>query len=414
MDKQMNEKMTKTWNTALRILNPTEKELEHGLKLHENSLVIDTYGFGPAGIYEPEPANAAVKAGASEIELQNLHEDMIMTGYVKNPEHQKEYKLAWDVSGVNCIFRNAGQEGQAPLRLMKRLANFVYVTDMMRNFVPKVAVPDDIVRAAGKNGHCICLTCNGIPISEQWVSVEEEMQYIKYFFYFGSRMMHLTYNRRNMLGDGCAEPANAGLSDFGRTVIKEMNRLGIIVDVAHSGWKTSLEAAQASEQPIFASHTVCAGINPHCRAKPDEVIRAIVDKQGLIGICCISNFLGRTGDITALLDHIDYVVKNFGVDYAAIGTDVGYSLQLQDNISEKFIEGRKTRQPWRSFWPKEVIESFKHKVPDRVESLAWTNWPLFTTGLVQRGYSDKDIQKIIGGNALRVARQVFESGYKGL
>ena len=76
---------------------------------------------------------------------------------------------------------------------------------------------------------------NGVPLPQDWVSVEEELRYIRVFFQLGVRMMHLTYNRRNVIGDGCAEPGNAGLSDFGRAVVQEMNRVGVIVDVAHSG-----------------------------------------------------------------------------------------------------------------------------------------------------------------------------------
>ena len=91
---------------------------------------------------------------------------------------------------------------------------------------------------------------------QRWESAEEELHLLKLFFMMGIRMMHLTYNRRNMLGDGCAELANGGLSDFGAMAIREMNRVGIIVDVAHSGWQTSLEAVKASSKPVVASHSV--------------------------------------------------------------------------------------------------------------------------------------------------------------
>ena len=124
-----------------------------------------------------------------------------------------------------------------------------------------------------------------------------------------------------MLGDGCAEPSNAGLSDLGRAAIAEMNHVGVIVDVAHAGWQTSLEAARASTKPIVASHTACAALNRHIRGKPDEVIRAIVGTGGYVGICCVPAFLGGRGDLTALLDHIDHAVRAFGADHVAIGTD---------------------------------------------------------------------------------------------
>ena len=232
------------------------------------------------------------------------------------------------------------------------------------------------------------------------MSVEEELRYIRVFFQLGIRMMHVTYNRRNPLGDGCAETANGGLSDFGRAAVDEMNRVGVIVDVAHSGWQTSLEAAQRSSKPMVASHSTCGGIYPHIRSKPDEVIRAIVDTGGYIGICSIPRFLRRTGDIQALLDHVDYVVKKFGPDHAAIGTDVAYSSRHSAAETRKLPSRGPQRTRFAALWPEDDFQT----TAAMTASLAWTNWPLFTVGMVQRGYKDADIQKILGGNVLRVAR----------
>ena len=100
-----------------------------------------------------------------------------------------------------------------------------------------------------------------------------------------------------------------GLSDFGRQAIAEMNRQGVLVDIAHSGWQTSLEAAKVSTKPVVASHTTAAGLHHHIRSKPDEVLKALAESGGYAGICCISQFLGGKCDINAFLDHIDYVVN---------------------------------------------------------------------------------------------------------
>ena len=254
-----------------------------------------------------------------------------------------------------------------------------------------------------QNKHCLYLSGNGVPLPQDWVSVEEELRYVRIFFQLGIRMMHLTYNRRNMIGDGCAEPANGGLSDFGRAVVAEMNHVGVIVDVAHCGWQTSLEAAHVSERPIVASHTVCGALNSHIRSKPDNVIRAIVEKDGLIGICCIPSFLGGKADIGVMLDHIDYAVKTFGVEHVAIGTDVAYSSRSMAQDNKKIPRTPKSRNRWAGLWPPGSLSA----APKQRLTMAWTNWPLFTVGLVQRGYSDSDIQKILGGNVLRVARAVL-------
>jgi len=400
---EMNEKVKEAWEVALKILKPSRRELKRGLELHANSVVIDAYGFAPRSSVEGNKIRAAIEAGASETEIRDMIENMTMTRCVSDPAERAEFMAAWEAAGVTCILQNAGEEGQDIRRLIKRLAHFTYVTDMMSDFIKKAVVPDDIVAAKKQNKHCLYFSANGVPLPQDWISVEEELRYIEIFFQLGIRMMHLTYNRRNMIGDGCAEPANGGLSDFGKRVVAEMNRIGVIVDVSHSGWQTSLDAAKYSERPIVASHSGCCSVHEHIRCKPDYVIEAIADKGGYIGICCIPRFLGGSGDISAMLDHIDYIVENFGVDHVAIGTDVAYISKNMAQEYEKVPKRPKTRTPWSSLWPPDDFVT----TPEQTLSMAWTNWPLFTVGLVQRGYSDEEIQKIIGGNVLRVARAVL-------
>ena len=299
---------------------------------------------------------------------------------------------------MTCVFNNAGEEGQDPLRLIKRLARHTYTTDLMRGFVFKAAVPGDIVTAKREDRHCFYLTGNGVPLTQQWLSVEDELRYVRVFHQLGIRMMHLTYQRRNMIGDGCGEKSDAGLSDFGRQAIAEMNRVGVIPDCAHSGWKTSLEAARASARPVVASHSTCGAIYPHVRSKPDDVIKAIVDSGGYVGICCIPRYLRGSGDINAMLDHIDYVIKKFGPDAVAIGTDVAYTSQLSGAEQAKVPKRAKRREEFRMLWPEDDFKT----TSEMTESVAWTNWPLYTVGLVQRGHSDEVIRKVIGGNVMRV------------
>lgn len=396
-----NEVIESARQEAIKVLKPSEKDLERGLELHANSVVVESYGFCPRMAVDGDAMRAAMEAGASEMELQDMREDMMMTRAVNSAAERDEFLSAWRASGVTCVFQNAGEESQDPLRLIKRLARFTYLTDMLRDSVSRVAVPGEILVANKQNKQCLMFTGNGVPLTQQWNSVEDELRYVRIFFQLGIRMMHLTYNRRNMLGDGCAEPANAGLSDFGRAVIAEMNRVGVIVDVAHSGWQTSLEAAKASSKPMVASHSACAALNRHIRCKPDEVIRAIADTGGFIGICCIPSFLGRSHDLNAMLDHIDHVVKRFGADHVAIGTDVAYVSRANAAELRKLPKRGPARTRFEYFWPPNALGA------PRSDSMAWTNWPMFTVGMVQRGYSNTDIQKILGGNVLRVARAVL-------
>lgn len=399
-DFQMSQAMKNAYEVALKILNPTNTELEHGLELHRNSIVFETYGFQPTAAPDGKKMAEAINENASQVELNDLQEEMQMTGFVESQREREEFENAWKASGVTCVFQNAGEEGNEVGRLLKRLARYTYVTDMMRDFVGKAVTPEDIIRAKKENRRVLYFSGNGVPLPQDWVSAEEELRYIRVFYQLGIRMMHLTYNRRNMIGDGCAEPANGGLSDFGRLVVKEMNRVGVIVDIAHSSWQTSLEAARLSAKPMVASHTTATSLHDHIRSKPDDVIRAIADSGGYVGICCIPRFLGGTGDIAAMMKHIDYVVRKFGPDHVGIGTDKVHRSQYGAEEYEKIPSYRRPRPRWEALWPPDDFKT----TPEMVQSMAWTNWPLYTVGMVQLGYSDEDIQKILGGNALRVAK----------
>lgn len=401
LTQRLNPKITAAREAALQILKPSDKQLQRGLRLHAESLVFDSYGFAPRAAVDGRALARAAEDGASTIELKDLREEMTMTRVATDQVEQQEFRDAWRASGVTCIFQNAGEEGQDPLRLIKRLARFTYVTDLMRGFLSKAAVPDDVLLAKKEGRHCLYLTGNGVPLTQQWVSVPDELRYVRIFYQLGIRMMHLTYQRRNMIGDGCGEESDAGLSDFGKSAIAEMNRVGVIPDCAHSGWQTSLESAQVSNRPVVASHSVCGAIYPHIRSKPDNVIKSIADSGGYVGICCISRFLRGSGDITALLDHIDYAIRKFGADHVAIGTDVAY--QSQNASREQALVPKRPKRPaeFRTLWPVDDYKASKQAS----DSIAWTNWPLFTVGLMMRGHSDDVIRKVIGGNVMRVARE---------
>jgi membrane dipeptidase len=156
---------------------------------------------------------------------------------------------------------------------------------------------------------------------------------------------------------------------------------------------------------MVASHSAFGGVYSHFRGKPDEVVRAICDTGGFLGVCLISRFLGGEGDIAAMLRHLDYGIRTFGDEHVAIGTDVAYISRNEEterakipkqSVARPALSAGSTR--WEHLWP---ADSFVPK-PHAERSLAWTNWPLFTVGLVQQGHSDNTIRKILGENVLRV------------
>lgn len=403
----LNKKIEKSRQAALDLLKPSRKDLEHGLELHADSLVIESYGLAPRAAPDGDALKAAAEEGAPATEVREMLEQSYMTRMVTDAHQRAEYAETWEAAGVTCMLAAAGEECQSPMRLMRRLAHYTFAADMS-DVIDRAVTPDDIVEAKEKGRPCFYLTTNGVPLTENWESVEEELTYIRVFFELGARMMHLTYQRRNMIGDGAGETSNAGLSDFGRAVVAEMNRVGVIVDVAHSGWQTSLEAAQVSDHPVVASHSMCAALFPHIRSKPDEVIKALCDTGGYIGIVSAPGFLGGSNDLLAVLDHVDHVVKTFGAEHAAIGMDCCATASTYHSELRKMGD-LQARNRWRWLWQPGPTGSPPSNSHPGNASCYWTNWPYITVGLVQRGHSDADIRKIIGGNVLRVVREVFPS-----
>ena len=401
-DLPANESIRRPREAALRVLEPSDKELQHGLELHAASIVMEPYGFAPRSAWDGAAVARAMEAGASDEELEDMLDEMANCRFATDAAERREFVEAWKAAGMTCIFQNAGEECQDPVRLLRRLGHFTFALDMANDFLIRVTSAADILEAKRQGKAALALGMCGVPLVQRWNSAGDELRLIPVFFQLGVRMMHLTYNRRNMIGDGCGEASDAGLSDFGRAAVAEMNRVGVIVDVAHSGWRTSLEAAKASRRPMVASHSGAAALNKHFRCKPDEVLRAVADTGGLVGICAVGQFLGRTGDLNAMLDHIDYVARKVGVDHVAIATDYSYRSRTAGEEYRKIPRRRRLRPRWEALWPIPVATD-----GPRQDTMAWTNWPLFTVGLVKRGYSDADIQKIIGGNAVRVVRDSF-------
>lgn len=400
--------MRDEWETALRLLQPTQAELERGLSIHYDTLVAESYSLGLHSTVDCDFLNHEIQSGATPLEFKDLIEEEWMLGWLRSIADRQRFSDAWHQAGVSCLFINAGEEGNHPLRLLKRLARYIHLIDSMPELLRKVNSVADIRQARVEGKYSFCLTTNGVPVADDYIDVADAMQYIRVFAQLGVKMMHLTYNRRNLIGDGCAEPFDGGLSAFGHEVVHELNRLGIIIDLAHTGWRTCLDTCKASSQPVIVSHSAVHELSGHIRAKPDEVIRAVVESGGVFGITNYPAFLGRSGDIVAFIDHLDYAINRYGAEGVCVGTDRVYRVP-QTDLHEKLQTPPKARKQWEKLWPaQDPIFSPEWHKPEQTKSLSWTNWPLFTVGLIQRGHSEETIRKVLGENLLRVAGQVWK------
>jgi membrane dipeptidase len=230
--------------------------------------------------------------------------------------------------------------------------------------------------------------------------VESDVKNLDALYQAGTRCIQLTYNSRNLLGDGCTERTNAGLSDFGVAVVERMNELGIIVDLSHCGEATSRDGISLSKRPPAFTHTMCKAVYDHVRAKSDDLIKAMSNKGGMIGIATLGYFIGPTANTSFddYLRHVDHAVKVAGIDHVGLASD--YSI--------RGIEASHTRESWyvprltsfkpiyRVRWPPWIKEL---DPPERFRNIAH--------GLAKRSYKTGDIEKILGGNWNRYFGEVL-------
>lgn len=255
----------------------------------------------------------------------------------------------------------------------------------------RIVTTADEIKSAKRDG-AFALYANYQPVIPVLRSLEPfELAHRK-----GLRSFMLTYNRMDHVGVGCTERVDAGLSMFGVDVVARCNELGIVVDVSHCGPLTSIDACRMSRRPITASHTGAAALYPHPRNKRDDVLRAVADTGGVIGICAVPYFLSPEPDagIDSMLDHIDYVSQLVGWRHVGIGTD--WPIQAPDDVLLQTLgaPGYSDLVGWGRL-RRDVTQKLVGFTDCR-------DWPNITRGLVARGYNDEQVRGILGENALRV------------
>jgi membrane dipeptidase len=226
--------------------------------------------------------------------------------------------------------------------------------------------------------------------------IGQERERIRILYKLGLRTLQLTYMERNWLGDGCLEPENKGLTHFGMQVVRECNRLGILIDCSHVGQQTTLDAIRHSEKPIVISHTAIRAITENPRCVTDEQMKAVADKGGAIGITTFSPFIrtDRQPSLDDYLDHFDYAINLIGEDHVTFATD--------------WFDG-KTKANWATPWYyPEVTQGKKFGGLGLVGFSKRSELVNVVDGFLGRKYSAERIKKILGANFMRVLKEVWK------
>ena len=346
---------------------------DHALKLHNDSLVVDMH---------------------SDIHLDVIRSRGKGETRVLERRHYNRLKEA----GINTVVLSTPAKfGPDPYPyLTTPVHNFLSMADAIDQEIiesprcfTQILEADDILRAKDENKIGIILGLEGAE------AVTDDLALLRCYYRLGLRIMNLTWHQRNQISDGISEPSNSGLSNIGRKLIKEMNKLGIAIDVAHLSEAGVIDVLELSEQPIIASHANVRALCDHRRNLHDWQIKGIAEKGGLIGVVFLANFVSTENpNIFHVLDHVDYLKRLVGSNFIGIGPD--YTDYGQDMIiSARRVAGH-------------IMPLNDEYIPYAYGLEKATKLSNFTKGLVSRGYSDFEIRRILGENFLEFFRKIHK------
>jgi membrane dipeptidase len=232
--------------------------------------------------------------------------------------------------------------------------------------------------------------------------LNRDVENVDFFYNLGIRQIQLTYNSLNALGAGCTERVDVGLSDFGVAVVRRMNELGMLVDLSHVGYRTTMDAIEMSDGPVIFSHTNCRALCDNPRCKTDEQIQRLAERGGVMGVTTVNFFVSKKTHSTLddYIAHIEHVANLVGIDHVGIGTDSS-------------IGGWRISFPTeKAFWDFHAQFHFKPEVdvrwPPFIEAIDNPEkYSIVAERLDQKGFSSDDVQKVMGGNFMRVYRQIL-------
>jgi len=305
-------------------------------------------------------------------------------------------------SGVTAVNLTVNSVGNGPRKFEETVAGIAVAEKMIADSPDrfmKVLTAADLkaAKASGRRGFIYGF--------QDTSALDGDLQRLTMFHNLGVRIVQPVYNRRNLMGDGCLEPADGGLSTLGRELVAEINKLKILLDLSHAGAKTQADGIAASKVPMAITHTGCRALVDVPRNTHDRELKAVADRGGVVGIYFMP-FLRATGQPHAedLIKHLEHAVNVCGEDHVGLGTDGGISgIKLDDKYAafqRKFFEDR---QKAGIAAPGEAADVF-NLVPEYNDERRFFT---LANDLSDRGWPAKRVEKILGANFARLFGEVW-------
>ena len=298
--------------------------------------------------------------------------------------------------GLDCVHVTIAYH-ETCVETLRNIGAWNRLFEQHHDLITPVGNADEIIaaKAAGKTGVIFGFQ-NCSPI-------EDDYSLVEIFYALGVRFMQLSYNNQSLLATGCYEENDPGVTRFGKQVIAEMNRVGMVVDMSHSAERSTFDAIEISTRPIAISHANPAAFEPARRNKSDALLKALAQSGGIIGFSLYPHHLKNGGDCTlkSFCQMVAQTAEQIGTDHIAIGSDlcqdqpdsvVTWMRNGRWSKSQDYGEGTATNPGW----PKQ---------PDWFKSS--TDYKNIITGLTEIGFSNEDVEKIMGKNWLKFFKRSF-------
>lgn len=296
------------------------------------------------------------------------------------------YTSALAEGGVSCGFLSIASP-QSWDEVLKRTE--MALTKIEASPLLTLAASAEDIRRAKRDGKIALVL-----ITQAMDMVEKDPQRVRVLHGLGFRVLGMCYTFANLLGCGCGELRDGGVTFLGKDVISAINELPMMVDVSHSGHQTSLDAAKLARAPVI-THANAYTVTPNDRNKKDEVIRVVADKGGVIGLNALpATVSAEHATLSGMLDHVDYITRTFGMASMGLGLDYVEGFKKAGHIMPQSVRNRTLRPD--IFGSVDDFLNLDYAAGlERIDKL-----PALTHGLIERGYADFDVERILGRNWL--------------
>ncbi|MEM7532146.1 MAG: membrane dipeptidase [Chloroflexota bacterium] len=382
---------------------------QEALALHKQALVIDTQQppLTTGLVFTPgmrKSLDELAKLGRTRTEAATVLENVLARDIQVSPEAGQMYLDMWKRSGVTaaCGTYSGWGISTAFESTIRKIANAQAIINALDSEMLLVRNASDIEQAHAENKY-------GIIIDFQNTSpLGDDLSRVDLFYGLGLRMVQLNYNLQDLVGTGCTETYQGGLTYFGRELVTMLNDRNILVDVSHSSEQVGWDAMEMSSAPVIVSHSSSKAVAYHDRGKTDKFARAIAEQGGYFGVVAIPGFIRETPCATVqdVVRHIDHLVNVCGIDHVGVGTDkagpgprTSSMIEYPDNMPQQ-LPGEFNRTGFR-------LE--EHRLTDEYDMTdfqSFGDWPNITVALAAAGYTEDELRKLLGLNYLRVFAEV--------